>query len=153
MDNIAQPTNKIKKNFWLVKFAPFRTSWRDIIKTGSFTLRGVRSNAARKNLIAMRSGDRALFYHSQEEKAIVGILKIIRESYPDPTSSDPRWMTCDFAPIKSFSRPVPLKEMRSYSELAELPLLRQPRLSVMPVSRNHYELIIRLSEESETDGK
>ena len=84
MDNIAQPTHKIKKNFWLVKFAPFRTSWRDIIKVGRFTLRGVRSHAARKHLIAMRLGDRALFYHSQEEKAIVGILKVIREAYPDP---------------------------------------------------------------------
>ena len=74
MNNIAQPTNKIKQNFWLVKFAPFRTSWRDIIKAGQFTPRDVRSHAARKNLIAMRSGDRALFYHSQEDKAIVGIL-------------------------------------------------------------------------------
>ena len=153
MNNIAQPTNKIKKNFWLVKFAPFRTSWRDIIKAGQFTLRGVRSHAARKNLIAMRSCDRALFYHSQEEKAIIGILKVIREAYPDPTSSDPKWMTCDFAPIKTFSRPVTLKELRSSSELAELPLLRQPRLSVMPISRNHYESILRLSEEREIHVK
>lgn len=99
---------------------------------GQFTLRGVRSHAARKNLIAMRSGDRVLFYHSQKEKVIVGILKVICEAYPGPTSSDPKWMTCDFAPIKSFSRPVTLKELRSNPELAELPLLRQPRLSVMP---------------------
>ena len=121
--------------------------------TGQFTLRGVRSHAARKNLIAMRSGDRALFYHSQVEKAIVGILKVIREAYPDPTSSDPKWMTCDFAPVKSFSRPVTLKELRSSSKLAELSLLRQPRLSVMSISSNAYELILLLSEESEKDVK
>ena len=147
MNNVAQPTNKIKQNFWLVKFVPFQTSWQDIFKTGRFILRGVRSHAARKNLIAMRSGDRVLFCHSQEEKAIVGILKVIREAYPDPTSYDPKWMTCDFAPIKSFSRPITLKELRSRSELAELPLLRQPRLSAMPISSNDYELILLLSEE------
>ena len=153
MKKIAQLPNKIKQNYWLVKCAPFRTSWRDIIMAGQFTLRGVRSHAARKNLIEMRSGDRVLFYHSQKEKAIVGILKVIHEAYPDPTSSDPKWMTCDFAPIKSFSRPVTLQELRSSPALAELPLLRQPRLSVMPISSKAYELILLLSEDSETAGK
>ena len=89
MNNVAQLTNKIKQNFWLVKFAPFRTNWWDIIKSGRFTLRGVRSHAARKNLIAMRSGDRALFYHSQKEKAIVGNRKVkpdrIQWLSPEPT--------------------------------------------------------------------
>ena len=94
-----------------------------------------------------------LFYHSQKEKVIVGILKVIREAGPDPTSSDLKWMTCDFAPIKSFSRPVTLKELRSSSELAELPLLHQPRLPAMPISSNHHELLLLLPEESEMDGK
>ena len=152
MTRVPQKVASVNTYFLLVKFAPFRTSWRDIIMAGQFALRGVRSHAARKNLQAMRLA-RILFYHSQKEKAIVGVLKVTRPAYPDPTSADPKWLTCDFAPTKTLTRPVTLKELRSLPQFADLPLLRQPRLSVMPISSNHYELIIRLSEESETGVK
>ena len=146
MTKVPQKVAPVNTYFWLVKFAPFRTSWRDIIMAGRFTLRGVRSHAARKNLQAMRLGDRVLFYHSQKEKAIVGVLKVTRPAYPDPTSADPKWLTCDFAPTKTLTRPVTLKELRSHPQFADLPLLRQPRLSVMPISPQAFENIIALSE-------
>ena len=89
------------KNFWLVKFAPFRTSWAQIVLRGGFTLRGVRSSAARTHLSAMRLGDEVLYYHSQQELAVVGAMRVTREAYPDPTSADSQWLTCDFIPMKT----------------------------------------------------
>ena len=85
-----QPGNgNASPRYWLVKFAPFRTSWAEIVRRGTFTLRGVRSPAARANLASMRLGDPVLFYHSQQELAVVGVMTVTREAYPDPTSSDP----------------------------------------------------------------
>lgn len=139
MITIDPPEEKIKRNYWLVKFAPFRTSWSDIIRTGKFTLRGVRSHAARKHLIGMRINDPVLFYHSQQEKAVVGILRVTREAYPDPTSSDPKWLTCDFTPVRTLTPPVFLNQIRQIPELADIPLLRQPRLSVMPIPAHAFE--------------
>lgn len=141
MNKIVQSEPKIKRNYWLVKFAPFRTSWNDIVRTGKFTLRGVRSHAARKHLAKMRVEDLVLFYHSQHEKAVVGILKVVREAYPDPTSADPKWLTCDFAPVRSLKNPVTLSQIRQRPELVHLPLLRQPRLSVMPINEADYGII------------
>src|SRR5437763_1316665 len=86
---------------WIVKFAPFRTSWSEIVRHGNFTLRGVRSLQARRNLSGMSLGDLAFFYHSQQEQAIVGVMVVTRTAYPDPTSSDSRWLTCDFRPIRT----------------------------------------------------
>jgi predicted RNA-binding protein with PUA-like domain len=130
------------KNFWLVKFAPFRTSWHDIVRAGTFTLRGVRSPAARKNLSAMRLGDAVLFYHSQEKRAVVGLMEVTREAYPDPTSADPQWITCDFRPLQTLDPPVTLTELKADSRLAALPLLRQPRLAVMSISKEEFQIIM-----------
>lgn len=132
-----QPTPNRKQNFWMIKFAPFRTSWEEIIRLGTFTLRGVRSPAARKNLEAMRIGDPVLFYRSQQDQAIVGLMQVAREAYPDPTSQDPKWLTCDFVPVKTIT-PVTLESIRATSDLCDLPLLRQPRLSVMRVSADEF---------------
>jgi len=143
---MLQDLKNSKKNFWLVKFAPFRTSWAEIIRRGNFTLRGVRSAAARANLAAMRLGDPVLFYHSQKELAVVGIMKVTRESYPDPTSADPQWLTCDFTPVQTLPKPVPLSELRKHAKLTELPLLRQPRLAVMTLTPTEYETILTLSQ-------
>lgn len=88
---------------WLVKFAPFRTPWTEIVKRGTFTLRVVRSPAARKHLLEMRLGDTVLFYHCQKELAVVGVMAVTREAYADPTSADPQWLTCDFAPLKTLA--------------------------------------------------
>lgn len=131
--------------YWLVKFAPFRTAWAEIVRRGTFTLRGVRSAGARKHLAGMRFADRVLFYHSQRELAVVGVLEVTREAYPDPTSADPHWLTCDFAPVHTLVRPVSLDELRRQPALAGLGLLKQPRLAVMPVGPDHFERILSMS--------
>ena len=127
---------------WLIKFAPFRTPWAEIVRRGTFTLRGVRSPAARANLAAMRLGDPVLFYHSQQELAVVGVMDVSREAYPDPTSSDPQWLTCDFTPTQTLARPVPLAEIKADSVLANLALIRQPRLAVLPLDVIEFAAIL-----------
>ncbi|MEZ5431560.1 MAG: EVE domain-containing protein [Verrucomicrobiales bacterium] len=126
---------------WLIKFAPFRTSWAEIVARGSFTLRGVRSAEARKHLDAMVLGDSVLFYHSEQERAVVGVVEVAREAYPDPTSADPQWLTCDFRPVRSLPNPVPIHAIKSIAALADIPLIRQPRLSVMPLSEEQFRAI------------
>ena len=129
------------KNHWQIKFAPFRTSRTEIIQQGKFTLRGVRSPTARKHLAAMLLGDQVLYYHSQKELAVVGVMKVGREAYPDPTSADPQWLTCDFTPLKTLPRPVTLVELKADSRLATLALLNQPRLAVIPVDPEQFQII------------
>ncbi len=129
------------QNHWLIKFAPFRTSWTEIVQRGQFTLRGVRSPVARKHLAAMRLGDGVLYYHSQKELAVVGVMQVSREAYPDPTSANPQWLTCDFTPLQTLPRPVTLAELRADSRLATLAILSQPRLAVMPVAPEQFQII------------
>jgi predicted RNA-binding protein with PUA-like domain len=136
---VVKPSNR---RFWLVKFAPFRTNWAEIVRRGSFTLRGVRSSVARKHLSEMRQGDAVLFYHSQQELAVVGVMEVTREAYPDPTSADPQWLTCDFAPVKTLARPVSLETIKADSRLAAIALIRQPRLAVMPVTEAEFRIIV-----------
>jgi predicted RNA-binding protein with PUA-like domain len=131
------------EGYWLIKFAPFRTSWSEIVRRGTFTLRGVRSFQARNTLNAMQIGEPVLFYHSQRELAVVGLLEVSRAAYPDPTSADNKWLTCDFIPIKSFTKPVSLALMKTMPELANLPLIRQPRLAVMPLTKIEFETITK----------
>lgn len=133
-------------NCRLVKFAPFRTSWTEIVQRGIFTLRGVRNRQARNNLAAMRKDDPVLYYHSQQELAIVGIMKVIREAYPDPTSSDPQWLTCDFEPINTLHHPVTLCEMKEHSALTNIRLIRQPRLAVMQLTKEEFDAIVQMAE-------
>ena len=132
---------KKKKASWLVKFAPFRTSWSEIVRRGTFTLRGIRSPAARNNLRAMQLHDPVLFYHSQQERTIVGIMEVSRTAYPDPTSADPKWLTCDFVPIRSLQTPVKLSTIKADLRLADIRLIRQPRLSVMPLTDLEFDII------------
>jgi predicted RNA-binding protein with PUA-like domain len=129
---------------WLIKFAPFRTSWSHIVRAGMFTLRGVRSPEARNHLAAMSIGDPVLFYHSQEERAIVGVLEVTREAYPDPTSADPKWLTCDFSPVQPLSRAITRDELAAHPELRIMALIRQPRLAVSPVTAEQFALIATL---------
>jgi predicted RNA-binding protein with PUA-like domain len=126
----------------LIKFAPFRTSWTDIIRAGTFTLRGVRNLQASRNLSLMATGDCALFYQSQQEQAVMGLLEVTRSAYPDPTSADPRWVTCDFRPVESFLRPVSLARIKADPHLASIALVRQPRLAVMPLESEQFEEIL-----------
>lgn len=139
-------SSALEQSYWLVKFAPFRTSWAEIVRRGIFTMRGVRSHTARANLAKMRKGDSVIYYHSQEDRAAVGMMEVAREAYPDPTSADLSWLTCDFFPVRTFTSPVTLETMRTEHALAGLPLLRQPRLAVMPLDCQQFWDIVALSQ-------
>ena len=90
----------------------------------------------------MRLGDAVLLYHSQQELAVVGLMEVTREAYPDPTSADPQWLTCDFAPVKTLEQPVPLGRIKADPRLALLALVCQPRLAVMPVAGDQFQIIV-----------
>ena len=138
----------VDPRYWIVKFAPFRTSWSDIVRHGTFTPRGVRSAQARRNLAKMRTGDLVLFYHSQQEQAIVGVMAVCRTAYPDPTSTDAKWLTCDFTPLRTLPCTVALPTIRADPRLYKLSLIRQPRLSVATIEREEFAQILRLAGES-----
>jgi len=122
------------RKFWIIKFAPFRTSWADIVRAGTFTLRGVRNAQSRNNLARMSIGDYVFFYHSQRELAIVGLLRISRAAYPEPGSADPQWLTCDFVPVQSIPKPVTLAQLKAETAFANHAFIRQPRVAVHPVT-------------------
>jgi predicted RNA-binding protein with PUA-like domain len=111
------------------------------VRQGSFTPRGVRNPAARNYLSAMRVGDEVLFYHSQQELAVFGVMTVTREAYPDPTSTDSQWLTCDFAPVKTLAYPLPLEDIKADLRLAGMALIHQPRLAVMPVTAAEFQII------------
>jgi len=128
-------------NHWLVKFAPFRNSWSDVLRNGSFEIYSVRSPQATNNLKAMKLNDEVLFYHSLQQLAVMGVMKVTCESQQDPTTSDPRWVTVTFEPINTFAQPITLKQLKTIPELPNIALIKQPRLAVMPLSKNEFEII------------
>ena len=132
-------------NYWLVKFAPFRFSWQKALLNGCFEIYSVRNPQSRNNLRAMQLNDRVLFYHSQVDHAVMGIMKVIREARQDPTTSDTRWVSVTFEPVKTFARPVLLKQIKTIPELQNITLIKQPRVSVMTLSKIEFDLIVSLS--------
>ncbi len=134
------------KSFWLVKQEPSSYSWSDFVGDGKTTWTGVRNFAARNNLRKMRTGDEVLFYHSGEEKAVVGIAKVMRTAYPDPTAKEGDWSTVDLAAVKPLARPVTLREIKANSRLKGIPLVRQSRLSVMPLAEPEFREIVNMCE-------
>jgi predicted RNA-binding protein with PUA-like domain len=133
------------KSFWLVKQEPSSNSWSDFVAEGQTSWTGVRNYTARNNLRKMRVGDEVLFYHSGEEKAVVGIAKVRRTAYPDPTAKEGDWSTLDLAPIKPLRRPVALRDIKSNLQLKRIPLVRQSRLSVMPLDEPAFREIIKMA--------
>ena len=133
------------KNYWLVKQEPSAYSWTDFVRDGKTAWTGVRNFTARNNLRAMRNGDAAFFYHSVTEKAVVGIAKVVREAYPDPTAKEGDWSAVDLAPDKALSKPVPLEEIKKNAKLKQMALLRLSRLSVQPVTSAEFEEIVRMA--------
>jgi len=129
---------------WLVKFAPFRYSWQDCLANGRFEIYSVRNYQARNNLQEMALGDRVLFYHSQKGRQIMGEMKVIEEAHQDFTTSDERWVSVTFEPITNFDEPVTLTQLKEDGGFEELGLIRQPRLSVMPVEKCLYEKILEM---------
>lgn len=134
-------------NYWLIKSEPFKYSWDTFVNDGRGTWDGVRNYQARNNLAAMREGDLALFYHSTEGKEIVGIAKVVREHYPDPTVDDPRWVVVDFAPVQALPKPVTLAQIKADERLHNMALLKLSRLSVSPVRPEEFDVLVGLAHD------
>ena len=134
------------KSFWLVKQEPSSYSWSDLVAEGETSWTGVRNFAARNNLRKMRPGDEVLFYHSGDEKGVVGIAKVTRTAYPDPTAKEGDWSTVHLAAVKPLPRAVTLHEIKSNSRLKGIPLIRQSRLSVMPLTESDFREILKMGD-------
>ncbi len=131
--------------YWLFKSEPGSWSWDQQVKAGKAGAEwtGVRNFTARNNLAAMKKGDLVLFYHSGEGKEVVGVARVAREAYPDP--ADDRWLAVDLEPVRALPRAVKLAEIKADGTFAEHPLVRQPRLSVMPFAKAEFERILALA--------
>jgi len=132
--------------YWLIKSEPFKYSWDQFVADGSTFWDGVRNYAARNNLRSMKKGDLAFFYHSNEGLEIVGIAKVVKESYQDPTTEEIAWLVVDFKPHKKLKRPVTLAEIKATPSLSNMALIRLGRLSVQPVLEEEWEIIMAMSE-------
>lgn len=132
------------KNFWLVKSEPGSYSWTDFVGDKRTSWTGVRNYSARNHLRGMTKGDEVLFYHSGEDKAVVGIARVTRTAYPDKTASEGDWSTVDLAPINPLRRPVALRQIKENSRLQKVRLVRQSRLSVMPLTGPEFRAILKM---------
>lgn len=133
------------RSYWLVKQEPSSYSWSDFVTERETNWTGVRNFAARNNLRKMQKGDEVLFYHSGDEKAVVGIARVTRTAYPDPTAKEGDWSTVDLVAVKPLARPVTLREIRDNSRLKGIPLIRQSRLSVMPLGEAEFSEITKMA--------
>jgi predicted RNA-binding protein with PUA-like domain len=133
---------KERVSYWMVKQEPETYSWDDFVSEGRTDWTGVRNYQARNNLREMKTGDRVLFYHSGKDKAVVGIAEVVKGAYRDPTADDAQWVAVDLKPIKPFSTPVPLPAIRYDKRLSGLPLIRQSQLSVMPLTKDEFDVLV-----------
>ena len=134
------------KNYWLVKSEPESYSWSDFVKDGKTSWTGVRNFQARNNLRAMKRGDLVLFYHSVSEKQVVGIARVDREAYPDTTAKEGDWSCVDLVPVKAVKTPLALEAIKADKILADMPLVRNSRLSVTPLSEAHFQRAMVLTK-------
>jgi predicted RNA-binding protein with PUA-like domain len=130
--------------YWLVKQEPEDYSWSDLARDGKTVWTGVRNYQARNNLRAMKKGDRVLFYHSGEDRSVVGLAQVARPAYPDPTATEGDWSCVELSPVKALKQPVSLAAIKAEPILQEIHLVRNGRLSVMPLSANHYQRLLEL---------
>ena len=133
-------------NYWLVKQEPESYSWQQFVKDGTTAWTGIRNFAARNHLRAMKKGDLVLYYHSVIGKEIVGIARVTKEAYPDPTSTEGDWSCVDLVPVLPLKQPVGLAFIKSDKSLKQMPLVKIGRLSVMPVLPKQFEHILQLSQ-------
>lgn len=131
-------------NYWLVKSEPHKYSWEMFEKDGRTFWDGVRNYQARNNLKAMQANDLVLYYHSNEGKEIVGIAKVVKEAYQDPTTEETDWVGVDLAPVQRLTRPVTLQQIKKDYRLENIGLLKQMRLSVMPLKGEEFDIIVGL---------
>lgn len=132
-------------HYWMVKSEPASYSWSDFVRDGGTCWDGVRNRQARRHLASMSEGDLVFFYHSVTDKAVVGIARVRREAYPDPSAEDSRWLAVDLEPVQPLDPPVPLARIKADPKLGGIALVRQSRLSVMPLSKADFECIRSLS--------
>ena len=132
------------RQYWLVKTEPSTYSWEDMLREKGTYWDGVRNYQARNNLRAMQKGDQVLWYHSVNEKDVVGIVRVTREHYPDPTTEDDRWSVVDVAPVYELKRRVNLDAIKKHADLQDVALIRQSRLSVMPIDAEAFDTIVEL---------
>jgi predicted RNA-binding protein with PUA-like domain len=139
-------SNRETAGHWLVKQEPGDYSWSDLVRDGKTAWTGVRNFQARNNLHQMKVGDAVLFYHSGKEKSVVGVASVSKAAYPDPTAADPSWIAVDIKPKKPLARSVALADIRANQKLRDLSLVRQSRLSVMPVTKEGFETILAMGK-------
>jgi predicted RNA-binding protein with PUA-like domain len=133
--------------YWLVKSEPFKYSWDQFVKDKQTFWDGVRNYGARNNLKAMKKGEEVLFYHSNEGVEIVGIAKVVKEFYQDPTTEEEAWVVVDFKPFKKLKNPVTLVQVKADKRLANMDLVRLGRLSVQSVKEEEWQIIMELAGE------
>ncbi|MCA9643498.1 MAG: EVE domain-containing protein [Polyangiaceae bacterium] len=134
------------KQYWLMKSEPETYSYADLVREKRGSWDGVRNFEARNNMRAMKVGDLALFYHSVKERDVVGVMKIVKEAYPDHTAEGGDWSMVDVEPVKPFTAPVNLTTLKADPNFADLLLIRRSRLSVVPVSAEHFRAILKLGK-------
>jgi len=140
----GKKTTPKTSGLWMVKQEPETYSWDDFVRDGKTDWTGVRNFQARNNLRNMKVGDRVLFYHSGTGKCVVGIAEVAKAAYPDPSADDPQWVAVDLKPVKPLKAEVPLAAIRYNPKLANLPLIRQSQLSVMPLTKDEFEVIVKM---------
>lgn len=131
-------------NHWLVKSEPIKYSFQNLMRDKKTVWDGVRNYQARNHLRAMKVGDAVLFYHSNEDKAVIGVAEVVKEFYPDPTASDGDWSVVELKSVEPLATPVTLATIKATPELKDIALIKQSRLSVMPVNKNDFKKITKL---------
>ncbi len=135
------------RGHWLIKSEPSAYSYDQLVKDGKTAWTGVRNFAARNHLREMKKGDFCLFYHSSEGKAVVGIARVVREAYPDPTAAgEGDWSAVDVAPVRALARPVTLEQMRANKATVGMLMLKRPRLSVSPATKEEFEAVLEMGK-------
>lgn len=134
------------KSYWLVKSEPFVYSYDDLVKDGETTWEGVRNYAARNHLRAMKKGDEVLYYHSMEGLEIVGIAKVSKEAFPDPSADSETWSAVNLKPFRKFKKPISLDAVKQNKKLSSMALVRIGRLSVQPVTPQEWEIIMSMAK-------
>ncbi len=133
--------------YWLIKSEPFKYSWDQFVKDKQTFWEGVRNYAARNHLRSMKKGEEVLFYHSNEGTEIVGVAKVVKEFYQDPTTEEEAWVVVDFKPVKKLKKPVTLAQVKADKRLSDMALVRLGRLSVQPVTEAEWKVVMELAGE------
>ena len=149
--DVQNPPSGAGANYWLIKSEPFKYSWDQFEKDGQTFWDGVRNYQARNNLKAMKKGDLLLWYHSNEGMEVVGIAKLVKEHYQDPTTEDANWVVVDVKPLKKLKKPVTLAQVKADVRLEKMALVRLGRLSVQPVTSDEWNVIMELGEMKPSD--